>query len=306
MGVFDKLKRGLHVYGPDNRSVGTIDRWDDNNIYIGGRSYPRSSFDRFDNDRLYFSQGGWQQHGSSFSGSATSGTTTGAGRAGRTGAGMTRDAMSDDDIRVPIMEERIDVDKRQTQHGSVDIRKEVVAEQVNVPVELRHEEVHVNRVDVPDRRVGPGEMGDAFEEGTIRVPVRGEEAVARKETFVTGEVVIDRDVVTERENVTDTIRKEKVDVDENFNREREGFRQHFEGRRGGLTGSSVDTRTFEDAEPNYRTGYTYAHDQRYAGRNFDEVEPELRRSHGNLGSGDSWEHLREEIREGWDRARRRR
>ena len=287
MGLFDKLRRGTHVYGPDNRSIGTIDRWDDNNVYVGGRSYPRSSFDRFDNDRLYFSQSGYQQF-------------QGMGQRGRTG-----DAMSEDEIRVPVMEERIDVDKRQGQRGSVDIKKDVVTEQVNVPVELRHEEVSVNRVDVPDRRVGAGDIGGAFEEGTIRVPVRGEEAVARKETYVTGEVVIDRDVVTERETVSDTIRKERVDVDENYNREREGFRQHFEGRRGGLTGSAVDTRTFDDAEPNYRTGYTYAHDKRFANRSFEDVEPEIRRSHGNLGSGDSWEHLREEIREGWERARRR-
>ena len=78
--------------------------------------------------------------------------------------------------------------------GSVDIRKEVETEQVNVPVELRHEEVTVDRVDVKDRPVAAGDMADAFEEGTIRVPVRGEEAVVEKEAVVTGEVVVDREV----------------------------------------------------------------------------------------------------------------
>jgi uncharacterized protein (TIGR02271 family) len=295
MGLFDKLKRGMHVYGTDDRSVGTIDRWDNDNVYVGGKSYPRSSFDRFDNDRLYFSQEGYRQ----YQGSAQTGRTGAMGDMGRAGA------MGEEDIRVPVMEERISVDKRQAERGSVDIKKDVVTEQVNVPVELRREEVSVNRVDVPDRRVGAGEIGDAFEEGTIRVPIRGEEAVARKETFVTGEVVIDRDVVTERETISDTIRKERVDVDENYERNREGFRQHFEGRRAGLTGSTADTRTFEDAETNYRTGYTAANDKRFAGRKFEDAEPEIRRSHGSMGSGDSWEHLREEIREGWERARRR-
>jgi uncharacterized protein (TIGR02271 family) len=286
MGLFDKLRRGTHVFGPDDRSVGTIDRWDDNNVYVGDRSYPRSSFDRFDNDRLYFSQAGYKQHQS-------------MGQTGRAGA------MGKEDIRVPIVEERISVDKRQGERGSVDIKKDVVTEQVNVPVELRREEVTVNRVDVPDRRIGAGEVGDAFEEGTIRVPIRGEEAFARKEAFVTGEVVIDRDVVTERETVSDTIRKERVDVDENFTRDRDDFRRHFEQRRAGMTGTAADTRSYDEAEPNYRTGYTAAHDERYAGRQFEDIEPDLRRSHGNLGSGDSWEHLREEIREGWNRARRR-
>ena len=285
MGLFDKMKRGMHVYGPDDRSVGTIERWDDDNVYIGGRSYKRSMFDRFDNDRLYFSTEGYRSYQSM----------------GSTGIG---DAVAGGEIRVPVREERLDVEKRQGEMGSVDIHKEVTAEQVNVPVELRHEEVTVNRVDVPDRPVSVGDAPDAFKEGTIRVPVRGEEAVARKEAVVTGEVVVDRDVVTERETISDTVRKERVDVDENYRTAREGFRQHFEGRRGDLTGTAVDTRTFEDAEPNYRRGFTAAHDERYAGRSFEDVEPDLRRQHRSTGNDDGWERLREEIREGFDRARR--
>jgi len=243
-------------------------------------------FDRFDNDRLYFSQSGYRSY---------SNAGTGASAVGD---------MSEDQIRVPVMEERIGVEKRAGQTGEVQVRKEVESEQVNIPVELRREEVSVNRVDVPDRPVRAGDAPDAFKEGTIRVPVRGEEAVAHKEAVVTGEVVIDRDVVTERETVTDTVRRERVDVDENFKRNRDGFRQHFEGRRAGLTGTAADTRRYEDAEPNYRRGFTAAHDERFAGRNFEDAEPHLRREYGSTGGSDSWEHLREEIREGWDRARR--
>jgi uncharacterized protein (TIGR02271 family) len=285
VGLFDKLKRGMHVYGPNDRSIGTIDRWDDDNVYIGGRSYKRSMFDRFDNDRLYFSNEGYRSYQSM-------------------GASQIGDAVGGGEIRVPVREERLDVEKRQGEMGSVDIRKDVTTEQVNVPVELRHEEVTVNRVDVPNRPVSVGDAPDAFQEGTIRVPVRGEEAVARKEAVVTGEVVVDRDVVAERETVSDTVRKEHMDVDENYRRQREGFRQHFEGRRGDLTGTAVDTRTFDDAEPNYRRGFTAAHDERYRGRSFEDVEPDLRRQHRSTGDGDAWERLREEIREGFDRARR--
>jgi len=285
VGLFDKLKRGMHVYGPDDRSVGTIDRWDDDNVYIGGRSYKRSMFDRFDSDRLYFSNEGYRSYQS-------------------TGVGEIGDAVAGGEIRVPVREERLDVEKRQGEMGSVDIHKTVEAEQVNVPVELRHEEVTVNRVDVSDRPVSVADAPDAFQEGTIRVPVRGEEAVARKEAVVTGEVVVDRDVVTERETIADTVRKEHVDVDENYLRARDGFRQHFEGRRGDLAGTAVDTRTFDDAEPNYRRGFAAAHDDRYSGRSFEDVEPELRREHRSTGGDDAWEHLREEIREGFDGARR--
>jgi len=293
MGLFDKLKRGMHVYGTDNRSVGTIDRWDDDNVYVDGRPYKRSMFDRFDNDRLYFSDEGYRTYQSMGSRSDTMGRESDIG-----------DAVGGGEVRVPVREERLDVEKRQGEMGSVDIRKDITTEQVNVPVELRHEEVSVNRVDVPDRPIAVGDAPDAFKEGTIRVPVRGEEAVARKEAFVTGEVVIDRDVVTDRETVSDTVRKEHVDVDENYRRNREGFRQHFEGRRGDLAGTAVDTRRFEDAEPNYRRGFAAAHDERYAGRNFEDVEPDLRRQHRSTGDDDAWERLREEVREGFDRGRR--
>jgi hypothetical protein len=157
----------------------------------------------------------------------------------------------------------------------------------------------VNRVDVPDRPITAGDAPDAFKEGTIRVPVRGEEAVAHKEAVVTGEVVVDRDVVSERETISDTVRKEHVDVDENYRRDRSQFEEHFGKRKSGL-GANADTRTFADAEPNYRSGYEAAHDERYAGRDFADIEPDLRRAHTG---GESWEHLRDEIREGFDRGR---
>jgi uncharacterized protein (TIGR02271 family) len=281
VGLFDKLKRGMHVYGPDNRSVGTIERWDDDNVYIGGRSYKRSMFDRFDNNRLYFSTEGYRSYQSM-------------------GSSEIGDAVAGGEIRVPVREERLDVEKRQGEMGSVDIRKTVESEQVNVPIELRHEDVTVERVDVPDRPVAAGEMANAFEEGTVRVPVRGEEAFATKETVVTGEVVVDRDVQTERQTISDSVRKERVDVEENWRRDRAAFEKHFGTRRAEL-GAAADTRTFADAEPHYRRGYEAAHDERYAGRDFEGVEPDLRRSH--TGS-ESWEHLREEIREGFNRGRR--
>jgi uncharacterized protein (TIGR02271 family) len=275
MDLKGKLRKGLRIFGADDREYGRIDRYDDQYAYVGERRIPVSAFERMDNDRLYL------------------------------GAQYFADTAADWDdpkqIRVPVHEERLEVEKRQGEMGSVDIRKDVTTEQINVPVELRHEEVTVDRVDVPDRPVRAGELAGAFEEGTIRVPVRGEQAVVEKEAVVTGEVVVDRDVVTERETISDTVRKEHVDVDENWRRDRAAFEKHFGSRRASL-GTAADTRTFADAEPHYRRGYEAAHDSRYAGRDFADVEPELRRSHSG---GESWEHLREEIREGFDRGRRR-
>ena len=278
MDLKGKLRTGLRIFGADDREYGTVDRYDDEYAYVGDRRIPVSAFERMDSNRLYLGADGGRYFAD------------------------TAEAWDDPkEIRVPVREERLEVEKRQGAMGSVDIHKTVEAEQVNVPVELRHEEVSVDRLDVPDRPVAPGELADAFEEGTIRVPVRGEQAVVEKEAVVTGEVVIDRDVEVERQTISDTVRRERVDVDENWSRDRAAFEEHF-GRRRTALGTAADTRTFADAEPHYRRGYEAAYDERYAGRDFADVEPELRRSHSGH---ETWEHLREEIREGFDRGRRR-
>ena len=42
------------------------------------------------------------------------------------------------------------------------------------------------------------------------------------------------------------------------------------------TAAAARGRTFEQAEPHYRAGYSAAHDERYSRREFEDVEPELR------------------------------
>jgi uncharacterized protein (TIGR02271 family) len=209
-------------------------------------------------------------------------------------------AGTEGEIRVPVAEERLNVEKRQAELGEVQLRKTVEQEQVSVPVELQREEVRVDRRDVGDRPVRPGDQ--VFEEGTIRVPVRGEEAVVRKEAVVTGEVVVEKGRTTERQQVSDTIRRERVEVDENYNQYRPGFQQHFAQRQPQAGG-----RRWEEAEPNYQYGYMAARNNQYQGRQFEDVEPDLRsdyqRRFGASDDPSGWERLRAEVREGWERAR---
>ena len=201
------------------------------------------------------------------------------------------------EIRVPVAEERLSVGKRDVDLGEATIRKTVTEEEQTIPVTLTQEEVRVEERDINDRRANAGE--DLFKEETIRVPLHGEEAVVAKEAVVTGEVVIEKDAVSEERQITDTVRKQRVDVDKAYREARGDFEQAHTSRagRGG--------RTFEQAEPNYRTGFTSAHDERYEGREFEDAEPELRRTYEttSTGSNDTWEQLRQEVREGWNRAR---
>ena len=188
MDLKGKLRQGMRVFGAGNQDYGTVERFDDDYVYVGGRRIPTSAFERMENNGLYVGQSGAQYFSE--------------GRGGTAEGGQ----------RVQVHEERLDVDKREAQLGEVEVRKEVVSEQVSVPVELRREEAHVEQVDVKDRPVGPGE--DVFQEGTTRVPIRGEEAVVNKQAYVTGEVVVDKEQTTERETVSDTVRKERVRAEE--------------------------------------------------------------------------------------------
>ncbi len=117
-------------------------------------------------------------------------------------------------LTVPVAEERLTVGKRETDLGAVNIRKTVTEEQQTVPVTLRHEEVRVEEVAVTDRPLRAGE--DAFAEDTIRVALRGEEAVVAKEAVVTGEVVIDKETVAREEQVSGTVRKQRVEVEQDM------------------------------------------------------------------------------------------
>lgn len=115
-----------------------------------------------------------------------------------------------DTINVPIVEEELQVGKRQVQTGGVRLRKIVRTEQVQQPVELRREEVDIERIDVGD---GVTDIPDnAFQEQEIDVPVMREEAVVAKQARVVGQVQVSKDVETETQTVGDTIRREDVEV----------------------------------------------------------------------------------------------
>ncbi len=267
------IREGMQVYGADEQVIGTVERIHGDGFHVKGQHYSRDMVARVAQDRIYLRGTGMQ------GGRAATGT-------GQATAG---------ELRVPVAEERLTVDKREAELGEVNVRKTVTEEEQTASVTLRRDEVNVQEVDTSDRPLRADE--DAFEEGTIRVQLRGEEAVVSKEAIVTGEVVIDKETVTREEQVSGTVRKQRVEVDKAYQEARSGF------ERSHATTAGTTGRTFEQAEPNYRTGYTAAHDERYADREFEDVEPELRRTHG--AGGDSWEQLRQEVREGWNKARNR-
>ena len=111
------------------------------------------------------------------------------------------------DIEVALSEEQV---KRTVDAGSVRLRKVIRTEIVNQPVEIRHEEVVVERVSAD--QVKAGAATSEFKDETIDVPLTREEVVVSKEAHVTGAVRVNKTSTAETQNVSETVRKEDVEV----------------------------------------------------------------------------------------------
>ncbi len=113
-----------------------------------------------------------------------------------------------------LREERLNVSKERVQAGEVQLHKEVVAEQKTVNVPVTHEEVVIERHAVTDGQVDNTPIGEGE---VIRVPVSEEQVNVSKNTVVTGEVAIGKRAVQETQQVTDTVRREEVRLDQQGN-----------------------------------------------------------------------------------------
>jgi len=110
---------------------------------------------------------------------------------------------------IPVVEEELQVGKRDTSHGRVKVRSYVVEQPIEESVNLRDEHVTVTRRPV-DRPARPDDL--AFQDRTVDVEERAEEAVVAKQQRVKEEVVVGKTVENRQKTVTDTVRKTKVDV----------------------------------------------------------------------------------------------
>jgi len=120
--------------------------------------------------------------------------------------------VSADATRVPVYEEELTPVKREVDRGKVRIEKEVVTEERTVTVPVTEERVRITQVDTNNEIVG--DTVDAFQEGTIDVPLHGEEVAFEKTARKTGEVIVDKEQVQRDQQVSGTIRREEVRVDD--------------------------------------------------------------------------------------------
>ncbi len=153
----------------------------------------------------------WRREG--WTGGTTAGGTAGLAQSdtSRQDFGASGTARTGGEERIPVVEERLSVGKRETAHGRVRIRSYVVETPVQEQVTLREEHVNVERRPV-DRPVAAGD--DAFRERTIEATESAEEAVVSKEARVTEEVVVRKRAEERTETVSDTVRRTEVEVED--------------------------------------------------------------------------------------------
>ncbi len=128
-------------------------------------------------------------------------------------APATTQTVADGDIRVPVYEEQLVVGTQQEETGRVHLHKDVVQEQASIPVTLRREEVTVERVAVTGQ-ARQTDLQNAFQDQDIEIPVMGEAAIVGKQAHVVEEVRLHKDATQEQQQVTGTVRKERVIVEE--------------------------------------------------------------------------------------------
>jgi uncharacterized protein (TIGR02271 family) len=114
---------------------------------------------------------------------------------------------------IPLSEEQVKVGKREVEAGGVRLRKVIRTEVVNQPVELKREEVVVERVPASGAQGATGPGARAFQEEDVFIPLRREEAVVEKEARVREEVQVRKGTTTEQQQVSEQVRKEDVEIE---------------------------------------------------------------------------------------------
>lgn len=113
---------------------------------------------------------------------------------------------------IQIIEENIQVGKREVETGGVRLRSRIVETPFTENVSLREEHVRVERTKV-DRAATNADLTN-FQEGTIELTERAEVPVVSKEARIVEEVSLGKDVEHREETISDTVRKTEVDVEQ--------------------------------------------------------------------------------------------
>jgi uncharacterized protein (TIGR02271 family) len=118
------------------------------------------------------------------------------------------------DDAMTLSEEQLQVGTEQREAGRARLRKHVVEEEVTKTVPVRREEVRIEREPITDANAGDATDGPAISEEEHEVVLHEEQAVVDKQAVPKERVRLDKQTVTEEQQVSDTVRREEIDVDD--------------------------------------------------------------------------------------------
>jgi uncharacterized protein (TIGR02271 family) len=240
-------------------------------------------------------------------------------------APYTRDEIAQERARViPVVEEELEVGKRQVDLGAVRVVSRMVETPVNESVTLREEHANIERRPV-DRPASEADLAGLRDE-SIEVRETAERAVVSKTARVVEEVTVGKTATEHTEQVSDSVRKTVVDVQNEggttatgmtgstagmtgttagMTGSRAGLAGGTTGTTGSMMGTTADnmgaTGTSADYDDDFRSDWN----TRYAtmGGSYDDYAPAYRYG-STLGTdtrykGRSWDEVESGARSDW-------
>jgi uncharacterized protein (TIGR02271 family) len=117
-------------------------------------------------------------------------------------------------------EEELQVGTEARERGRVRLRKYVTTEQEQVTVPVQREEVRVEREPITDANLDAATSGPEISEAEHEVVLHEEEPVVERTTVPRERVRLDTETVTDERQVSEEVRKEQIDVDDQGERGR--------------------------------------------------------------------------------------
>jgi uncharacterized protein (TIGR02271 family) len=236
-------------------------------------------------------------------------------QSGRTDVGLSD--LDEAGTVLPVIEEELQVGKRQVQRGGVRIHSHVTERPVEEQVTVRHEKVNVERRPV-DREVGDVDA-NAFQDRTFEVTETAEEPVVAKRARVIEEVVVGKTTHEHTRTVSDTVRRTDVDVEQLGAGTTTGTTDitgtGAKSKAVGIGGTDDNTYyqnyfntnlknsgyTFDQYQPVFSYGQALGTSDRYRGKDWSAIEPDARREWEARNPG-TWEEFKDSVRYAWARA----
>jgi uncharacterized protein (TIGR02271 family) len=126
------------------------------------------------------------------------------------------------ETKIPVMAQNLEVSKRLIEN-KVKIIKEPIKEIKKIDIELTHEEIIIERIpsknDSSSTVSTPSNNNSVQSKTELVFSLKREEPVIKKHSYIKEEVIIRKKPVTETKTITEVVVNERVNYDNNLNKE---------------------------------------------------------------------------------------